>query len=86
MINGVWLPRNTAAKKLMPMRLKNAMPHSRVHRTKYFVWVDRQVNLQQIKSVEQLDRKLSHIAFRLQSGTFPDWVMLSAREEIPDAV
>lgn len=35
-VNGCWLPRNTAAVKSMPRQLQNAVPHSRIHRIKYY--------------------------------------------------
>ncbi len=95
-VNGCWLLMNTAAKSEMPTRLKKAMPHSRVHRYKYFQWIDRHLNWGEFERVkntdpaiahkkrqELLDCKLVSIAFKLQSGSFPQWVLLRSDQEIP---
>ncbi|MFC1750817.1 AHH domain-containing protein [Pseudomonadota bacterium] len=43
--NGCWLPRTTAAKAFMPRHLRNAVPHSRIHRYNYYFWLNSRINL-----------------------------------------
>ncbi|WP_425487764.1 AHH domain-containing protein [Microbulbifer rhizosphaerae] len=39
--NGCWLPKNTAAISQMPRRLREAVPHSRIHRYDYMRSVEK---------------------------------------------
>ena len=80
-VNGCWLPRNTAAKAQMPRRLRNAVPHSRIHRKHYYQWLETLVNLPLIKSDKMLVQTLEMIELKLQSSTFPERVMLPAGKE-----
>ena len=69
--NGCWLPRNTAAKPRMPDWLRDAIPHSRIHRNSYYFWLDQVINLQTIKSNGDLIKALRMIRLRLQTGKLP---------------
>ncbi|MCL6272144.1 AHH domain-containing protein [Sansalvadorimonas sp. 2012CJ34-2] len=73
--NGCWLPRNTASLVKMPEHLRKAVPHSRIHRFNYYFWLDREINMNKIKSQKQLIKALDEIENRLQSGTQPGYVM-----------
>lgn len=73
--NGCWLPQNTAALPLMPQRLRNAVPHSRIHRFNYYLWLNGRINLQRTPSFDSLARELRMIAQQLQGRTFPPAVM-----------
>lgn len=64
-INGCWLPKNTAAKSQMPRRLTNAVSYRRIHRTNYFMWLRSIITLASAKTPQELDRLLTHVAFRL---------------------
>ncbi len=75
-INGCWLPRNTDAKKHMPTWLIGAVPHSRIHRFNYYFWLNSIINADVIESEKQLIEKLAMIEFKLQTSTFPRYVML----------
>lgn len=77
-VNGCWLPRNTEAKKKMPRRLQNAVPHSRIHRHQYYNWLASRVTLATAKTADALDRVLASTACALQSGSHPPEVMLPA--------
>lgn len=74
--NGCWLPRNSAAKKHMPERLQNAVAHSRIHRKKYYEWLDTLVSLESIYDENMLIQKLTMIELKLQTSTFPARIML----------
>jgi len=69
--NGCWLPRNTAAKNGMPDWLRNAVPHSRIHRRSYYFWLGQTININTIKNTEDLVNALRMIRTRLQSGALP---------------
>lgn len=69
--NGCWLPRNTAAKARMPRWLRNAVPHSRIHRKSYYFWLDQLININTIKSTEDLLQTMKVIRTRLQSSSLP---------------
>lgn len=73
--NGCWLPRNTEAKKHMPARLQNAVPHSRIHRYNYYFWLGNRINLRLTPNTETLAQTLSLVAASLQQSTFPPFVM-----------
>lgn len=79
--NGCWLPKNTAAIKEMPRRLKQAVPHSRIHRTQYYKWLSSFITLIAAKKTEDLDNLLVNTSFKLQSGSYPPEIMLKAHEE-----
>ena len=81
--NGCWLPKNTDAKKYMPTRLRNAVPHSRIHRANYYTWMSRIIDLSRIKSVTKLRFELNMIEKYLQEGTHPEWVMNRKDEGVP---
>lgn len=78
--NGCWLPRNTAAK------LKTgsaAVPHSRIHRTKYYLWMESYINLTNTKDESFCRFQLSMIEGSLKNmASLPPYVMLSANAEI----
>lgn len=78
--NGCWLPENTAAKREMPAALKDAVPHSRIHRNGYYFWLDTVINLMSTTNTEQLVAALGNVKTRLQASTMPDYVMLRADE------
>ncbi|MBB3060063.1 AHH domain-containing protein [Microbulbifer rhizosphaerae] len=80
-INGCWLPRNTAAKAHMRGRLRNAVPHSRIHRKHYYQWLETLINIPLIKTNEMLVQTLKMIELKLQTSTFPQRVMLPAGRE-----
>lgn len=82
-INGCWLPRNTAAKQHMPRRLRNAVAHSRIHRKGYYMWLQNFINVTTVKTEQQLEGALKMAQLKLQSSTFPDYVMLPAYKEKP---
>lgn len=73
--NGCWLPKNTEAKKQMPTRLRNAVPHSRIHRANYYTWMERILDLSRIKNQGKLRFELNMIERVLQDGSHPLWVM-----------
>ncbi len=77
-INGCWLPRNTDAKKHMPHWLKDAVPHSRIHRKHYYEWLESFINLIDIKNDAMLVQALKMTERKLQTSTFPPRVMLPA--------
>ena len=81
-LNGAWLPRNTAAKTQMPGKLKNAVPHSRIHRNGYYRWLDTQINFATIKDEKSLADTLKTIRFKLETSTFPSDIMLRA-DQLP---
>ena len=80
-VNGCWLPHNTAAKACMPERLKNAVPHSRIHRHHYYGWLRSVLRSNRIKNQTDLDSLLVSISFRLQTGSIPPEVMLRADQK-----
>jgi len=80
-VNGCWLPCNTASVVHMPRRLKNAVPHSRIHRKKYYEWLNNVISLHLIKDDAMLVQALKMVEFKLQTSTFPDEVMLPAGKE-----
>ncbi|MDN3638770.1 AHH domain-containing protein [Simiduia curdlanivorans] len=74
-VNGCWLPRNTAAKSEMPSSLKNAVPHSRIHRYNYYFWLDRVISFELTTTPDSLMKALKMIELRLQAGKPPSYVM-----------
>lgn len=80
--NGVWLPRNTAAKTSMPAHLKGAVPHSRIHRNGYYRWLNTLINTNTIDSDQELIKTLKDIRFKLETSSFPSYVMLRA-DQLP---
>ncbi|SMF26973.1 A nuclease family of the HNH/ENDO VII superfamily with conserved AHH [Alteromonadaceae bacterium Bs31] len=82
--NGSWLPRNTAAKKVMPSNLKRAVPHSRIHRNNYYDWLDTLINTNTITSADDgkaLKDILRTIRTKLETSTFPSSVMKPAGQK-----
>ncbi|MFL0809136.1 MAG: AHH domain-containing protein [Agarilytica sp.] len=73
--NGCWLPKNTDAKKSMPTKLRNAVPHSRIHRSNYYTWTSRILDFSRVKSNNRLRFELNMIERLLQQGNHPAWVM-----------
>lgn len=78
--NGVWLPMNTAALKSMSGKLKNAVPHSRIHRKGYYRWLATLIDQSRIKDDQSLAMTLKDIRFKLETRTFPSYVMLPANQ------
>ena len=81
--NGCWLPRNTAAKTQMPERLRNAIPHSRIHRYNYYFWLNREINPTATNTKAKLIDALNMIEIRLQAGNTPPYVMNKKGEGLP---
>ena len=73
--NGCWLPRNTAAKVHMPARLRNAVPHSRIHRFNYYFWLNTRITLASAPTFDALAHVLGLIEGALQNSAFPSYVM-----------
>lgn len=80
--NGAWLPHNTAAKPQMPRHLSNAVPHSRIHRKGYYQWLGTLIDQSRIKDDKSLALALREIRFKLETCTFPSFVMLRA-DQLP---
>jgi hypothetical protein len=81
--NGCWLPQNTAAKAHMPRHLRNAVPHSRIHRYNYYFWLNRQINPVVTDTQRKMRDALRLIETRLQAGTQPVYVMKKKGERLP---
>lgn len=81
--NGCWLPENTAAKAQMPARLRNAVPHSRIHRFNYYFWLKTLIDPAITPTQADLRRTLAMIAVRLQSGSQPKYVLERKGEGLP---
>ncbi len=77
--NGSWLPKNTAAVTQMPKHLKRAVPHSRIHRTGYYLWLASFINIDLITDERTLKQALKKARFHLETSSFPSYVMLPAR-------
>ena len=77
-VNGSWLPKNTAAKIHMPSKLHKSVPHSRIHRHNYYDWLETFINLRVIKSNTDLVQSLKMARFKLETSSFPSYVMLPA--------
>lgn len=77
-LNGAWLPHNTAAKPKMPRHLSNAVPHSRIHRNGYYQWLGTLIDQSRIKDDKSLAQTLRDIRFKLETCSFPSYVMLRA--------
>ena len=67
-VNECWLPHNTAAISHMPERLKNAVPHNRIHRHHYYGWLRSVLRSNRIKNQADLDKLLVACVF-----SFTDW-------------
>ncbi len=78
--NGCWLPHNTAAK------IKTgspAVPHSRIHRKHYYMWMDSYINLTHTKTQSHCRFQLDAIRAKLLNmANLPDWIMLPAGAEL----
>ena len=81
--NGCWLPENTKAKPYMPERLRNAVPHSRIHRFNYYFWLRQILNPQKAKTPDDVKYTLKTVGHQLQAGTHPDYVMQKKGEGLP---
>lgn len=79
-LNGAWLPHNTAAKPQMPRHLSRAVPHSRIHRNGYYRWLGTLIDQTRIKDDRALAQTLRDIRFKLETSTFPSYVMLRANQ------
>jgi hypothetical protein len=77
--NGCWLPSNTAARARMPSWLKNAIPHSRIHRKTYYNWLQDVINFSTIKELDDLIGTLKMLRMRLQSGTVRKDILIDMR-------
>ena len=73
--NGCWLPENTAAIAEMPLYLRKAVPHSRIHRFNYYFWLNREITRRKTPNSTKLREVLRMIELRLQSGSQPGYVM-----------
>jgi len=73
--NGCWLPRSTAAVSQMPTRLRNAVPHSRIHRKKYYRWLERLIDLDIVEDLSDLRNTLRQVETRLQNGSIRPQIM-----------
>lgn len=78
--NGCWLPENTAALAHMPSRLRNAVPHSRIHRFNYYFWLNSIINLTQTPTSDDLKYTLKTVGLQLQAGAQPEYVMMKKGE------
>lgn len=78
--NGTWLPRRTADTPHPKMPL--AIPHSRIHRNGYYMWLRLKFDTLDIGNLTEQDveRLLRGIEYDLKFSSFPDFVMLSASE------
>lgn len=73
--NGCWLPENTAAKAHMPKGLREAVPHSRIHRYNYYFWLNTLIEPSITSTQGKLRDTLRMVAQRLQGGSQPKYVM-----------
>ena len=73
-VNGVWLPART--KDIPFTAYKKAIPHSRIHRNNYFIWVVGRLGFQdKIGFISGLKM----IAVQVQGGSYPPFVMENAK-------
>lgn len=80
--NGCWLPENTVATP-HPSFLK-APPHSRIHRSNYYWWINSRLAPTIPIMQQALFRKnLNIISRMLHTGEFPDYVMLRKDHGLP---
>ena len=68
----------------MPTRLKNAVPHSRIHRYNYYFWLGTQISLTKTPTPDDLKYTLRTIGLQLQAGAQPPFVMLKKGEGIQE--
>ena len=68
------------AKAYMPRFLSDAVPHSRIHRKGYYLWLQSFISMTTIKSDKDLQDALKMAKLKLQNSTFPGYVMLPAHE------
>ncbi len=80
--NGCWLPRNTAARLKMPHWLRNAIPHSRIHRKTYYRWLEDNINFTQTPTLSDLVFKLKMIRTCLQQGNVRPDILLDLGYEV----
>lgn len=79
--NGCYLPANTAARKHMPHWLRNAVPHSRIHRKSCYRWMNGRISFNLTKTIEDLSNQLKLIRSNLQKGTIPPEILLEMRQQ-----
>lgn len=77
--NGCWLPENTAATPLP--KFPSAPPHSRIHRYNYYYWINGR--LSPLRREGLMRTNLQLVARMLQTGDFPEFVMLKKGRGIP---
>lgn len=80
--NGCWLPRNTAARSKMPRWLRNAIPHSRIHRKTYYRWLEDNISFTLTPTLTDLIQKLRMIRTRLQQGNVRPDILLDLGYEV----
>ena len=66
----------------MPQRLRNAVPHSRIHRFNYYFWLGSLINLTKTPTADDLKYTLKTVGWQVQAGAQPDYVMLKKGEGI----
>jgi len=78
--NGCWLPENTAATPhpLFP----RAVPHSRIHRANYYLWLQERLAALSVNNYAALARALKLITRQLHERTFPSYVMLKKGQKV----
>lgn len=59
----------------MPNYLRKAVPHKRIHHTRYYQWMGIRINYMNVRSPEQLMFALRFIRTCLQSGAVPPEVV-----------
>lgn len=64
----------------MPPWLKDAVPHSRIHRNAYYFWLRNVISLALVKDLETLKAALKEVEMKLQASTMPPYVMLNAAQ------
>ncbi|OZG71831.1 hypothetical protein BTA51_19615 [Hahella sp. CCB-MM4] len=73
--NGCWLPKDWKDRLLMPNHLRNAVPHRRIHHSKYYEWLNQVINADMITTADELIHALRMVRTMLQSGNVPPNVM-----------
>jgi hypothetical protein len=78
-VNGCWLPENTAATPHPAM--PKAPPHSRIHRYNYYFWINSR--LRPANKPVKFKYVLGQISDMMQFGGMPDYVLLKKGIGIP---
>lgn len=80
--NGTWLPSRTA--DTPHPKMPAAVPHSRIHRNGYYIWLREKFDALTLKPKEptaaDVEELLRGIEYDLKFSSFPHYVMLSADE------